>query len=133
MWNFFTLAREAGLNIYDSVAAAPDLSGYYLLFSEQGNFIYVGKASQLRSRLLDHFSEREDNERIRLLAKYAIWQVTPTEAVAQIWEGRVFDQWVRSTGESPIANINWPPNATVTHEEMLAIKWRLLFGSVFPA
>lgn len=61
MWNFFNLSRESGLNIYDSVSLAPQSPGYYLLFSENGNFIYIGKTNDLKTRLAEHFSSGENN------------------------------------------------------------------------
>ena len=67
-WNFFDLARECGLEILD-IAQAPVSPGFYLLFAEQGEFIYVGKAENLRERLSTHFGDSEENERIRALAR----------------------------------------------------------------
>lgn len=124
-WNFFDMVREIGLAILD-ITLAPAESGYYLLFAEQGEFIYVGKADDLRQRLADHYGDNEDNERIRGIARYAIWQQTPSIADAEQAEGNLYDAWVRMTGVPPFANKIKPPCSRLTDDEILRAKLKQL-------
>lgn len=128
MWNFFDLARQLGLPVFEDFNQAPESPGYYMLFGENGHFIYMGKATNLRGRIAQHFSIREPNIRIRQFAKYVYWHTTNSIAEAEQSEGEVFDRWVRATGEYPLANEIQPPQATVTPEEMLRIKIRNLLN-----
>ena len=74
-WNFSDIVRDCGLCIFD-IAQAPNTTGYYLLFAENGDFIYVGKAADLCQTLTDHFSPYEENERINGIVQQAIWETT---------------------------------------------------------
>lgn len=124
-WNFFEMVRDLGLDVLD-ITLAPTQSGYYLLFAEQGEFIYVGKADNLRTRLAEHFSEDEENERIRGIVRYAIWQQTPVVGAAEEAEGHLYDAWVRITGTPPFANKNKPPRSSLTDDEILKAKLKQL-------
>ena len=128
MWNFFDLAKRAGLNIQHNPADAPETPGYYMLFSILGNFIYVGKATNLRDRLQDHMSEQEPNYLLRLIGKYFIHFPTTNLDEAEMGEAQVFDRWVRASGEHPLCNEKRPPRSTITDDEMMRIKLRIAFG-----
>lgn len=123
-WNFFELAEAYGLYVED-IAQAPMTLGYYMLFAENGDFIYVGKANNLHQRLADHFEPDEENERISGIAKYAIWMPTQTTAEAEEAEGHLYDTWVRNTGLPPFANKNKPPKSKLRDNETKIAKLRL--------
>ena len=89
----------------------PETPGVYLLFAENGLLIYVGKTNDLKSRLEYHFSDRETNSLIRLLAKKFLFQTTNTESEAETIEGLIYDNIIEFTGTSPIANIIAPPRS----------------------
>ena len=56
-WNF--VVEKCGLPIRN-ITQVPVSPGYYLLFAENGDFIYVGKAKNIRNRLTDHFGLDEE-------------------------------------------------------------------------
>ena len=122
-WNFSDIVRECGLCIFD-IAQAPNTTGYYLLFAENGDFIYVGKAANLHQTLTGHFSHYEKNERINGIVQYAIWWPTRTIAKAEEVEGKLYDVWVRSTGVPPFANKNKPPKSKLQDDEIRIAKLR---------
>lgn len=109
-WNFFTLVKELGFDVGD-IEQAPKTTGYYRLFKENGEFIYVGKANDLHQRLSAHFGPNEKNELIKDVAKYAIWQPTLSIDEAEEKEGNLYDTWVRHTGQPPYANKKPPPKS----------------------
>jgi predicted GIY-YIG superfamily endonuclease len=123
--NFFDLVHECGLEVFD-IAQAPREVGYYLLFADTGEFIYVGKADNLRDRLADHFGPSEENERIKGIARYAIWEQTQSMTQAEEAEGNLYDTWVRNTGLPPFANKNKPPTSKMEDNEILLAKLRQL-------
>ncbi len=106
---------------------APKEPGYYLLFTEDGIFIYVGKASDLNYRITYHFSKDETNERIRDNVKYVAWFITSSVNEAERKEGEIYDNWVRSTGMPPFANKVKPPGSMLTESESLSAVIRSLF------
>lgn len=122
-WNFFDLVSECGLEVFD-IADAPSSIGYYMLFAENGEFIYVGKAKDLRHRLSDHFGQDEENERIKGIVRYAIWEQTRSITQAEEAEGELYDTWVRSTGLPPFANKSKPPTSKLNDNEILRVKLR---------
>ena len=122
-WNFHSLVAECGLAVLD-IREAPNAIGYYMLFADNGEFIYVGKADNLSERLADHFGEHEENERIKGIVRYAIWEQTPTISEAEDAEGDLYDTWVRSTGLPPFANKNKPPKSRLEDNEILVAKLR---------
>ena len=126
--NFFELLRELELQVKD-INYAPNTPGFYLLFAENWEFIYVGKADNLKERLSEHFGLNEPNERIKSLVKYVIWTVTTTVDQAEDAEGKIYDEWVRETGVSPIANKNKPPKSQLSDSDIAKTKIRqiLLF------
>ena len=127
MWNFFDIVKEFGLSI-NGIDQAPETPGYYLLFAEEGTFIYVGKCDDLRKRLAEHFGSGETNERIRGIARYAIWQPTPDVRAAEIAEGALYDEWIRQTGVPPFANKQKPPESKLSDEEIFWAKLRALLN-----
>lgn len=66
-WNFFCLVEKCGLPI-GNITQVPVSPGYYRLFAENGDFIYVGKADNLHHRLADHFGLDEENETLGSVA-----------------------------------------------------------------
>jgi predicted GIY-YIG superfamily endonuclease len=126
-WNFYDLVAECGLAVFD-ITEAPGAIGYYMLFADNGEFIYVGKADNLHDRLADHFSENEENERIKGIVRYAIWEQTRTTSQAEDAEGDLYDTWVRSTGLPPFANKNKPPKSSLEDNEILVAKLRQILA-----
>ncbi len=122
-WNF--VVEKCGLPIRN-ITQVPVSPGYYLLFAENGDFIYVGKAKDLRNRLTDHFGLDEENERINGIAEYAIWIPTQTIAEAEEAEGHLYDIWVRNTGRHPAENKNKPPKSKLTEKEIRDAKYHSL-------
>ena len=127
-WNFFDLLGKLQLKVMD-IKEAPNTCGYYLLFGENGEFIYIGKASNLNERLSEHFGRNEQNERIKFLARYAIWEVTTSVEEAENAEGAIYDMWVSATGIPPIANKNKPPKSKLDDNDIskARIKQLLLY------
>ena len=120
-WTFFDIVQECGLHIVD-IAQAPNTTGYYMLFAENGEFIYVGKAANLYQTLTSHFGSYEKNERIKGIVEYAIWWPTRTIVKAEEAEGHLYDTWVRSTGVPPFANKNKPPKSKLRDDEINEIR-----------
>ena len=120
-WSFQDLAKECGITVRE-ISDAPELSGYYLLFNSQCKFIYVGKASNLKSILANHFSDSEDNKRIKGIARYAIWIPTSSTAEAEEAEGNIYDAWIKSTGMTPFANRVKPPKSKLSDDEIADAK-----------
>jgi GIY-YIG catalytic domain len=127
VWNFFEMMKSLGLELLD-YNKAPNKPGFYLLFTKEGNFIYVGKAHDLKAVVLPHFADREPNERIRGFARYVIWQMTPSLAEAESAEGELFDHYVRETGEIPFANKNAPPRSKLSEDELKLAKLKAIFS-----
>ena len=121
-WNFSTLVEELGLHVYDDIAQAPNATGYYRLFKENGDFIYVGKASDLRQTLTKHFGPNEKNEKIKGIVEGAIWELTRTIDEAEEAEGNLYDTWFRHTGQPPYANKNKPPKSRLSDSEIRKIR-----------
>ena len=112
-WNFFDLVKKYGLYVVD-IAQAPHTTGVYWLFAANGNFIYVGRTSDLRQRLTYHFGPNEKNELIRNVAKYAIWEPTRNTDKAKEAEGNLYGAWVAMTGRPPFANKIKPPKSKLS-------------------
>jgi hypothetical protein len=124
MENFFEFVRANSLPVYDlslGFQGIPLSPGVYLLYDNEGRFIYVGKASNLRHIVAAHFMPSEDNLRIRMFATATIYQVTSSVEDAESLEGSIFDQWVRKTGQYPFANRVAPPRSMLTTME----RWKI--------
>ena len=121
-WNFFALLKDLDLSVGD-IAQAPHTIGYYMLFADNGDFIYIGKARDLHQILTGHFGPNEVNERIKGIAKWAIWQPTQNINEAEDAEGDLYDTWVRITGAPPFANKNKPPKAKLSASEIRQAKF----------
>ena len=126
-WNFFDLTKEYGLHI-GNITQAPHTTGYYMLFTENGDFIYVGKASDLHQTLADHFGPNEENERIKGIAKWAIWEQTQSIDEAEEAEGHLYDTWVHITGLPPFANKIKPPKSKLRDSEIMVAKLRQILA-----
>ena len=126
-WNFFTLANECLL--LDDISQVPDTSGYYMLFAENGDFIYIGKASDLRRTLTDHFGPNEENEKINGIVAHAICWPTSTREEAEEAEGYLYDAWFRYTGQRPYANKIRPPKSRLSASEIIEIRVAKLLNS----
>ena len=119
-WSFSTLVNECLL--LDDISQVPDTTGYYMLFKENEDFIYVGKASDLRQRLIDHFGPNEENEKINGIVEYAICWPTQTIGEAEEAEGNLYDTWFRRTGQPPYANEVKPPKSKSSDIEIRVAK-----------
>ena len=129
-FNFFALARDIGLWISGTVAEAPDSHGVYMLFDQEGRFIYVGKADGLRQRLGDHFSPQEDNMLIRMLARYFVWEVTPSLETAEAMEGAIYDTWLEQSGYPPLGNRIAPPRSKYANVDPRIARLRILLTAL---
>jgi hypothetical protein len=127
MWNFFELMKSLGLPPPEH-NQAPSRPGFHPPPTKEGNFIYVGKAHDLKVIIPPHFSDREPNERIRGWAAYVIWHATANLADAEVAEGELFDHYVRETGELPFANKNAPPKSKLTEDELKLAKLKAIFS-----
>lgn len=125
-FNFFALAEQLHLGISERFEDVPASPGAYMLFSGNGHFVYSGKASDLRQRINDHFSPREENPLIRILARYFIWRVTATEAAGEVLEGELYDLWLEATGVPPLANRNAPPGSKAEYPKLAQSKLLIL-------
>ena len=121
-WNFSALVEELDLDVYDDVSYVPNTTGVYMLFAENGDFIYVGKASDLRQRLTDHFGPNEENKKINGRVEHAIWLPTRTIDEAEEAEGNLYDTWFRHTGQPPYANEIQPPKSKSSDIEIRVAK-----------
>ena len=121
-WNFSALVKELDLHVYDDVSYVPSTTGVYMLFAENGDFIYVGKASDLRQRLTDHFAPNEENKKINGRVEKAIWQPTRTIDEAEETEGKLYDAWFRHTGKPPCTNEIKPPKSKLGDREIRVAK-----------
>ena len=107
---FFEIMKDLHIPLM-TIADAPTSSGVYLLFDSNGEFIYVGKAENLRQRLAQHFSGNEKNPAIQEFATFTLWETTNSLEDAEREEGAIFDLWVKLTGAPPVANRITPPKA----------------------
>ncbi len=121
--NYFELLKEFNITQIN-LNNFPETCGYYFLFDEEGNFIYVGKASNLKDIVSNHFSNSESNPKIRNFAKYVIYEKTQNVEDAEIIESEVFDEWVRNTGNYPFANRIKPPKSNLTDDEISRIRMK---------
>lgn len=128
-WDFFALVERLRLDVYDDVAYVPNTTGYYMLFAENGDFIYVGKACDLRRRLIDHFGPNEENEKINGIVEHAIYWPTSTREEAEEAEGELYDAWVCHTGQLPHANKIRPPKSRLSAREIIEIRVAKLLNS----
>lgn len=110
--NFFDMLRANVIELIHlgSITTKP---GVYCLFDENGDFIYVGKASDLKSVISRHCSAAEENPIIKKCAKYYVCQHTKTTAEAEKMEGEIYDSWQKETGVPPIANRIKPPSLSI--------------------
>jgi predicted GIY-YIG superfamily endonuclease len=114
MLNFFDLVKDNGMKVAGDFGTIPSGPGCYLLFDETGYFIYVGKATNLNTRITYHFSQDESNARIKSFVKYVVWETTLDVEAAEKLEGEIFDHWVNHTNQYPFANLVAPPKARNT-------------------
>ncbi len=119
--NFFDLLRASVFELIhlESTSSGP---GVYCLFDENGDFIYVGKASDLKSVITRHCSPAEENSIIKKLAKYYVCRTTSTTAEAEKLEGEIYDSWEKVTGFPPIANRIKPPASSLQSRIEEALK-----------
>ena len=71
--------------VKEKVALLPDQPGCYLMKSEKGEVLYVGKAKSLRNRVRSYFTGSHDGKTQLLVSQIADVEVivtgTPTEAL----------------------------------------------------
>ena len=108
--NFFDIMNDLQIPLM-KITDAPPSSGVYLLFDANGEFIYVGKAENLKQRLTQHFSSSEGNPVIQKYATFTLWETTNSVEDAEREEGEIFDLWFALTGTKPIGNKITPPKA----------------------
>jgi excinuclease ABC subunit C len=58
---------EEPVNIKSLISRLPDLPGVYKYFDEQNTIIYVGKAKNLKKRVLSYFAKQHDNRKTNML------------------------------------------------------------------
>jgi excinuclease ABC subunit C len=74
----------------------PRLPGVYGMVNEKGELIYVGKAKNLRARLLSYFrpkSREEKAGRILKNTRLLAWEVAPSEFAALLRELELIQRW----------------------------------------
>lgn len=73
---------------------APEQPGVYLFLDSQGHHLYVGKAKDLRRRVLSYFSKDQSPKTLQMLARarQLRFVVTHTEVEALILENRLIKQ-----------------------------------------
>jgi len=83
----FSNPINAGLPLDDLARSLPELPGVYRFLDGAGRPVYVGKAKDLRKRVLQHLSDRPDR-RDRMLEQAADidFTVTPNESSALLLE-----------------------------------------------
>lgn len=78
---------NGGGNFLQAAAAAPRTSGVYFLMSRERELLYIGRARDLRARLMQHAAAKPGRGQMRLTALYenvqtAVWQQLPDEMAA---------------------------------------------------
>jgi excinuclease ABC subunit C len=74
----------------------PTTPGVYLMFDGEGKIIYVGKAKNLRVRVLSYFRSRSRVPKARKIvaqAKSIAWEVLPSEFTALLRELELIRRW----------------------------------------
>jgi excinuclease ABC subunit C len=74
----------------------PRLPGVYGMVNDKGELIYVGKAKNLRSRLLSYFRPKSRDEKAGRILKDTrrlAWEVAPSEFAALLRELELIQRW----------------------------------------
>ena len=83
--------------VLETLSRIPEKPGVYQYFDEEGVIIYVGKAKNLKKRVLSYFSkEHEDSPKTRILVRkiYDLkYIVVDTEEDALLLENNLIKQW----------------------------------------
>lgn len=85
---------------------APNEPGVYAMLSAADEVIYVGKAKNLRKRLLSYFRVKGRDRRTRRIvgrARAILWEVLPTEFTAFLRELELIRRW------RPVCNVQGQP------------------------
>lgn len=66
----------------------PEETGVYYFHNERGDIIYIGKSTNIRKRVLSHFSEKEIPKSLRMKTEVCdiTWELTGSELVALLFE-----------------------------------------------
>jgi excinuclease ABC subunit C len=76
--------------------ACPRLPGVYGMIDAKGELIYVGKAKNLRARLLSYFRRRSRDPkagRILKRTRTLVWEIAPNEFAALLRELELIQRW----------------------------------------
>src|SRR5262245_26243741 len=90
-----TAARSAGLRARLR-ADCPRRPGVYAMLQEHGDLIYVGKAKNLRGRLLSYFRPKSRDPRAGRIIRQArtiVWEAWTTELQALLRELELIRRW----------------------------------------
>ncbi|MDD4116045.1 MAG: GIY-YIG nuclease family protein, partial [Massilibacteroides sp.] len=78
------------------LSVLPDSPGCYQYFDEKGTIIYVGKAKNLKKRVISYFNKEHDNLKTRVLVKQIRdikYIVVDTEEDALLLENNLIKQY----------------------------------------
>ncbi len=56
-------------NLKEKAKQLPQTPGVYQFFDKEGNIIYIGKAKNLRKRVLSYFTKKHDSPKVRILVR----------------------------------------------------------------
>lgn len=110
----------------------PPCPGAYALYDCHDNLMYVGRAKDLKTTVQGHFNPSEDNPLLKGQVRKVVLYPTRTVTKAKEQEGRLFDEYLRSTGRYPPANRNRPPEANIPEDEIVRIRLRKAFACPTP-
>jgi len=83
-------------NLKDNAKLMPDNPGVYLYYNDEDKVIYVGKAKNLKKRVLSYFNKNNDNTKTKLLlsnASYIKHIVVETETDALLLENNLIKKY----------------------------------------
>ncbi|MGE4357164.1 MAG: helix-hairpin-helix domain-containing protein [Candidatus Omnitrophota bacterium] len=91
------------MDIREKIKDIPDVPGVYLFKDETGKVIYIGKASSLRKRIMNHFTERGSfkDDILQKRVKDVEYFSTLDEASALLWEAVLIKE------KQPVYNVNY--------------------------
>lgn len=95
----------------------PHAQGFYLVFDDNGDFIYVGKG-WLNIRVNIHFNSNAKDDYFPE-ACFASFFITNDESQALAYELAIYDAHVEETGSPPKRNRERPSGASTTLSRLL--------------
>ncbi len=91
----------------EEIDALPEDTGIYLFRDQKGKVIYVGKAKNIKKRVLSHFYDKKNKEYALCQATYAIdYEITGNELIALLLESEQIQKYYpkfNSAQKRPVA------------------------------